>query len=364
MTTLTDCSRQWSTRPAEERFTSLPAMLDMLTASRQNSRAGVVPSRRIEVIPAADNKGLIVTGPNGHAYAPTHYAFGQLASLVGAPAGYLRELPAPMAADCLNYGLQYAREIEDVGVLITRQPGAPEGMLRAATGPRYGRVWNSDVVRALMDKFGDGVNGQFRVPGEFGRAVEITQNNTTLFASDRDCFVFLADEVNRIALPNRRDGKTGTLARGFFVTNSEVGAGALKVRTFLFDYACSNRIVWGAEQVQDISIRHTASAPDRFIEQVQPALVTYANSSAAGIESALIDAQRARLDNVGDFLAKRFGPRRAAAMQAAHVVDEGRPVETLWDAVTAATAYARQINYTADRVELEAEAGALLRMPA
>lgn len=336
----------------------------MLESVRENSRAGVVPSRRIEVIPAADNRGLVVTGPNGHAYAPTHYAFGQLASLVGAPAGYLRELPAPMAADCLNYGLQYARPAEDIGVLISRAPGAPEGQLRAATGPRYGRVWNADVIRALIERFGDGITGQFRVPGEFGRAVEVTERNTTLFASDRDCFVFLADEINRIELPNRRDGKTGTLARGFFVTNSEVGAGALKVRTFLFDYACSNRIVWGAEQVQDISIRHTASAPDRFIEQVQPALISYANSSAAGIESALIDAQRARLDNVTEFLAKRFGPRRAAAMQAAHIADEGRPVESVWDAVTAATAYARQIAYTADRVELEAEAGALLRIPA
>jgi len=58
--------------------------------------------------------------------------------------------------------------------------------------------WNSDVVRALMDKFGDGRTGDFRVPGEFGRAVDITERNTTLFASDRDMFVFLADEVNRI----------------------------------------------------------------------------------------------------------------------------------------------------------------------
>jgi hypothetical protein len=28
---------------------------------------------------------------------PTHWSFGQLASLVGAPAAYLRQLPAPLA---------------------------------------------------------------------------------------------------------------------------------------------------------------------------------------------------------------------------------------------------------------------------
>ena len=117
----------------------------------------------------------------------------------------------------------------------------------------------------------------------------------------------------------------------------------------------------GAEHVQDIAIRHTAGAPDRFIEQVQPALIEYANSSAHGITAALQAAQAARLDDkVGDFLAKRFGPRVAAKMQHAHMLEEGRPVETVWDAVTAATAYAREIPHTADRVELETIAGSML----
>lgn len=365
MSTLTEASRQWATRPDEERFTSLPAMLAAAEYSRQCSRQAVVSSRRLQAVPTDDNRGILIEGPNGHGYAPTHFSFGQLATLVQAPAGYLRTLPAPMAADCINYGLQVARDIEDVGVLITREHDAPAGSLRAATGPRYGRVWNADVIRALVDKFGDGITGDFRVPGEFGKAVEVSKKNTTLFASDRDMFVFLADEENRIELPNRRNGEAGTLARGFFVTNSEVGAGALKVKTFLFDYVCRNRIVWGAEHVQDIAIRHTAGAPDRFIEQVQPALIAYANSSAHGITAALQAAQAARLDDkVGEFLSKRFGPRVAAKMQHAHVLEEGRPVETVWDAVTAATAYAREIPHTADRVEIETQAGAMLSLVA
>jgi hypothetical protein len=365
MTTLTQASREWSTRPDEERFLSLPDMLAAAEYNRQHSRSAVVSSRKLQAVPTDDNRGILIEGPNGHGYAPTHFSFGQLSTLVQAPAGYLRTLPAPMAADCINYGLQVARDIEDVGVLITRPEHAHTGSLRAATGPRYGRVWNSDVIRALVDKFGDGVSGAFRVPGEFGRAVTVDKKNTTLFASDRDMFVFLADEENRIELPNRRNGEAGSLARGFFVTNSEVGAGALKVKTFLFDYVCMNRIVWGAEHVQDIAIRHTASAPERFIEQVQPALIEYANSSAHGITAALQAAQAARLDDkVTDFLAKRFGPRVAAKMQHAHMIEEGRPVETVWDAVTAATAYARDIPYTADRVELETTAGAMLQLVA
>jgi hypothetical protein len=243
------------------------------------------------------------------------------------------------------------------------QDGSP-AQLRAMTGPKYGRVWNADIVRALVDRFGDGRTGQWRVPGEFGRDVAITKDNTTLFAGDRDAFVFLADEQNRIELPNRRDGQTGALARGFFVQNSEVGAATLRVKTFLFDYVCANRIVWGALELDEIKIRHTAGAPDKFLEQVQPALANYANSSAANVEGALRDAQAAKLDKVDQFLAGRFGPKVAQRIQAAHLADEGRPIETIWDAVTGATAYARDIPWTADRVELEEKAGELLDLVA
>ena len=53
--------------------------------------------------------------------------------------------------------------------------------------------------------------------GEFSQWVTVTKDNTTLFASGRDMFVFLADEENRIELPDRRAGCSGSFARGFFV---------------------------------------------------------------------------------------------------------------------------------------------------
>ena len=205
------------------------------------------------------------------------------------------------------------------------------------------------------------MTGDFRVPGVFGQALtSVTKANTTLFASDRDMFVFLADEKNRIELPNRRDGKTGELARGFFVTNSETGAGALKVKTFLFDYVCANRIVWGAHELEEISIRHTASAPDRFIEEAAPALLEYSRASASNVSNILRTAQASKLETVDAFLASRFGPRVADRIKTVHMAEEGRPIETAWDAVTGATAYARSIPWTAERVEFESTAGAIL----
>ena len=365
MSTLMDASRQWSTRPADERFTSLPELGKHFADLRDNSRGAVVSSRRIYVAPARDNdaKGLTVSGPSGACYTPTHHAFGQLASLAGAPAGYLRTLPAPIAADAINYGLQFSRDIEDVGLLLQRPDSAGGvGTLRAATGPRYGRIWNDDVVNGLVDAFGDGLTGRFKVPGEFGKHVDVTKENTTLYGSDRDMFVFLCDEENRIELPNRRDGQTGSLARGFFMWNSEVGAATFGIKAFLFDYVCCNRIVWGAQDVQTLTIRHTASAPDKFIEQAEPVLLNYANSSAHALTDTLQSAQAARLDNVDEWLSKRFGARTADKIKAAHMADEARPIETVWDAVTGATAHARTIENQDTRLELETAAGRLLEL--
>lgn len=361
MSTLMQASDQWVSRPSDERFTSLTALNDQMQYSRAHSNGRVVSSRQLTAAPVeGTEKGMVVLGPNGAPVEVSHWAFGQLAQRAQAPAGYLRTLPAALAADNINYGLKVAREVEDIGVLLYKNGGP--AMLRAVTGPSYGRVWNATVSQSLVDRFGDGISGRFRVPGEFGKEVEVTKDNTTLYAGDRDMFVFLADEKNRIELPNRRDGATGTLARGFFVWNSEVGSATFGIATFLFDYVCCNRIVWGATQYKQLTIRHTASAPDKWVEQVVPAIENYANSSATGITEALLAAQMRKVDKVEEFLRARFTKTQAAAIQAAHLADEQRPIESLWDVATGVTAYARSVPYQDDRVALERQAGRIIDM--
>ena len=208
------------------------------------------------------------------------------------------------------------------------------------------------------------MSGDWRVPGEFGKAVAVTKENTTLYASDRDMFVFLADEKNRIEVPNRRDGKAGGMARGFFVWNSEVGKMSYGFAMFLFDYVCCNRIVWGAQEYTEIRGRHTSSAPDRWLEEIVPAIKAYGNASEAPIVRAIEAAQAKKIDDVQAFLASRFTKGQATAMAAVHLAEEGRPIESLWDASTAVTAYARELPHQDARVDLERKAGLILDMAA
>lgn len=363
MTELMQASREWASRPADERYTSLTDMLADARLQRDRSNQLHLSNRKVHAVPVQGDplhKGLAIETPDG-ATLPSHWSFGQIAGLAKAPAGYLRSLPAPVAADCINYGLRQ-RDIEDVKLLTRADFGdSPVTALAAATGPQYGRIWNSDIINALVERFGDGVTGPFKVPGEFGKPVPITKANTTLYKGDRDMFVFLADESRAFEIADRRNGEPGLMSRGFFVWNSEVGSATFGISTFLFDYVCMNRIVWGAQDVKEFRIRHTSGAPDKWLEEVQPALISYAESSASNIIDAIASAKARRLDDIDDFLLTRFNGGMAKGIKLAFDADEQRPIETVWDVVTGMTAYARGVAWQDDRVVLERLAGDLLK---
>lgn len=365
---LTEASYQFMNRPSDERFCSLTDLHAFTSKQHAASQQKNVSSRKINFAPTSDNKGIVIAGKESEAN-PTHWSFTQLSSLAGVPASLLRSQCeaglAPLATDNLNAGMKVIRDVEEVGIMIRREEDIPSPQsitLAAATGPKYGRVWNSQVTAALTKRFGNGVNDtDWTVPGFFGVPLDsITKENTTLFASDRDMFVFLADEKNRITLPNRRNGKQGSLARGFFIWNSEVGSKSLGIAFFLFDYSCCNRIVWGVQEYQRIALRHTVTAPDRWIDELHPVLISYGNASSSPIEARLIAAQNTKLDKAEEFLANRFGPRQAKQMLTTFEIDEQKPVETMWDAVTCVTGFAKTIEHTDTRVEMERQGGALL----
>lgn len=358
---LTQASRQWASRPDDERYTSLVDMMDHFYDIQDAGRTVDIKGQEITV------QGKLKDGapclrlklPNGRVVVPNNWSFGQLCALAKAPANYLRRLPEGLAAQCLNNGL-HDRE-EEVSMLYNVGGGAEEVSLRSINGVNYGRIWNADVTSALVERFGDGVSGDWRVPGEFGKEITVTTDNTTLYASDRDMFVFLANEKNRVTVPNRRGGEPGSLARGFFVWNSEVGAQTLGIGTFLFDYACSNRIVWGAQDYKELRIRHTAAAPDRFLDEVTPLLENYAESSASAVEGSILTAQGTKVrGGATKFLTDRFGKKLAGSLIEVHHLEEDRPIETLWDVVVAGTAYAKRIKHMDSRVELERQCGEIL----
>jgi len=354
-------NREWATRPSDERYLSLPELHQAQLSLRQRSMSAVKHLSELHVRADRDQDQLLLCTSKSEAQ-PTNWAFSQLCSLVGAPAGYIRELPVELGADCLNASLAMTareRAADDCNSLLVSR-GDQSIKVRAINSDSYGRIWDHQVTKALMDFVGDGQTGDFRVPGEFGRKVEVTKQNTTIYGGDRSMFVFLADEERRVEIPNRRDGQPGSLARGFMVSNSEVGGGTLRADYLLFDYVCSNRIIWGAQQMKTLKIRHTSGAPDRFIYEALPQLEAFSRATDIDVIGRIKAAQRAVPHDMNRFLLDRFGRAAAQRIQAAHLQDEGRPIKSLWDAVTGATAAARAITWQDERVKLEIDAGKIL----
>ncbi len=261
-------SHQWATRPDDERFADLTTMLAATKAYADSSREATIERRALSVLP--DGQNLLLTGTTGAKATITHYAFGQLARLVQAPAEYLRRLPSTLAATCLNTGLAKVEAGEKARILFHSNGSL---VTRAITSEVYDRVWDYEVV----ERIGKYLEGQgWRVPparparegqkgtrlateadilpgqGDFGLAVKVGDPIAPagLYASDHDMFAFLVDQADPAF-----DGQHA-LNRGVFIQNSEVGDCALKFKLFVYDNVCGNHIVWGASKVTDISVRH------------------------------------------------------------------------------------------------------------
>ena len=364
-------SSEWFSRPDDERFLSLTDLYASVKGRAARSRTRTVESAAIRFEASRDDsERLALRLPeNDETVVPTHWSFGQLASLVGAPASYLRQLPAPLAAINLQYGLTCHRA-EQVKTLET-QDGRTE--LRAVTGPDYGRIYDHELVAAVQKIAGDGVGDtRWKVPGvlDWSTGVyhpnaDISRETTTLYASDRDVFLFLVDDLNPIEAGRLPDGSPDLFFRGFYCWNSEVGAKTLGLASFYLRAVCQNRNLWGVEDFQEIVIRHSKYASDRFTREAAPALTRFADSSPMpfinGIKAARDKIVASNDEDRSDFLRKRgFSKAETATIIESVLAEEGRPPASVFDFVQGITAVARGKAHQDARLEMEGRARRLL----
>ena len=368
-------SSEWFSRPDDERFLSLSDLARTVRERSERSKTRVVDSALVQVeANRSDPERLALIVPGADApIAPTHWSFGQLASLVSAPAAYLRQLPAPLAGINLQYGLTSHRA-EQIKTLET-EDGRTE--LRAVTGPDYGRIYDHELVAAVQKIAGNGTGDtRWKVPGTldwssgvYNPMVDITKDTTTLYASDRDVFLFLVDDMNPIEAGKLPDGSPDLYFRGFYCWNSEVGAKTLGIASFYLRAVCQNRNLWGVEDFQEISIRHSKYAANRFAHEAAPALTRFADSSPQSFVEG-IRAARERIvarsdDDRTDFLRKRgFSKAETARIVETVLAEEGRPPESVFDFVQGITAVARSKPQQDARLDMEGKAKKLLERAA
>jgi hypothetical protein len=358
---LMQASSQWANRPQDQRFETLEELYNSVHARRRASHANDIELKTINATVADDGKNIVLNHGIKQV-TPSHWSFGQLAGWVKTPAEYMRRIPASLAVANLNNGIQTA-EVNDGSLKFMTVVNDDGNTLQAVTSVKYGRIWDADVVKCAVD-IREATGGKFYNPTAYDR-VSGGIKPSGLYASDRDCFIFMIDGGSLLDV-----GPRAQLNRGFFMWNSETGSRTFGLTTFLFNVVCGNHIVWGAQDVKEVRVRHTGNGPYRFASEAAPSLLAYANAASAPLVSQVKRAQDyllpvpipvAKDEVVGWLQARKFTKGEAVGTYDTAVSEEGE-CRTLWQAIQGATAYARDFDFIDSRVEMETKAGSLFKL--
>ena len=380
---LFSASSQWSNRPDDERFWTLD---DAHLASLEYRQTAIEkPILYSDLRVEAQDSDVVLVGKANNPARLTHWAFGQLAQRCSAPASYLRELPATLAAQNLNHGLKHRAGNDTAQVLFHRNGGL---LARAFTSDIYSRIWNHEIIeRALVlqdrgwrtpparpvreGQAGARIATEADVLQARGGGGGLSVNVGDLIApagiylSDHDCFLFLVNEQARI-----QDGTEGGLSRGVFITNSEVGAASLRITRFLYRHVCGNHIVWDASNVVELRLRHVGeSVGDRFREAIR-AQVSWISEKAGEDEGRIRRAQSFILGDDKDAVLDRIFGIKSLALSRRQIESgydavipelDGNPLSA-WGLAQGLTRVSQQTSYADERDRLDRAAGRVVEL--
>lgn len=357
MTTLTQANSQWSRRPADERFSSIAAMDQAARAFKTSAAVEEIKAKALRAAAVGDN--LLLQGPRFGEAIMTNWSFGQIANRASAPAAYLKTLPASIAADCINHGLDRADDDgKSVQVLLGGTGSAP--FARAVTSDKYSRIWNSDITARLLE---------LEARGPWQPAPAAFDGSRGLYLGDRDMFAFLVDNERRIF----ETGPGGGLSRGFFVSNSEVGDASFQIMTFWYEYVCGNHRVWGAQGIAEAKIIHIGRDQSaKAFDTLQVEVRKYAEASAADDEMKVERCRRYQIgadkDSVLDAIFKLKVPAitKSLAGEAYDLAEKrvdwyGSP-RSAWGYAGGLTEIARDLPNASDRHALDCAATRIMAL--
>ena len=223
--------REWASRPPDERYASVHALYEAARARRQQLEQRTIETGEFRTEAVDDD--LAFRESSGRTATLTHWSFGQLATIAGAPPNYLRTLPASIASSAINYGLSRIERAQHQLFVADTAPWT----VHAITSPRYARVHHDELASRVLDLMAQ--HPAWHLPlgykdGEFG-AEKVPSG---AYLGDRDMFLFLVDGNRDLDDPT--DRTHAGLFRGFILRNSDVGAAALTLDMFLFRMVCGN----------------------------------------------------------------------------------------------------------------------------
>lgn len=279
MSTIKTAFNEYARRPADERFPDLASLVTAAQHDKNLSRERNYPIDTLSVRPADNGQTVELVNGQGQSGRFTHWSFGQLARLVGAPAGYLRDDLSPaLAADCLNYGLRKAGNAP-AQILVRAANGKPQPTIRAITTQAYSRLWDCDLYRPVLDQL-QRQDARWQLPPTW------SGEPAGAYRGDRDSFLILTNGGSIVTDPSLMRGDSSddgarAMYRGLLIRNSEVGAASIVIEQILFRYICGNHMLWGAVIDRSFRRRHVGRDLSRdTMREIGRIAYAWANHSA------------------------------------------------------------------------------------
>jgi hypothetical protein len=375
---LMQASNQWAQRPDDERYWTLQEMhQDALRQLERSAEHKLTDGRSLRVGYDEHVDDMALHSDIG-SFRLNNWTFKQLCGRVQAPASYLQSLRPELASQCLNQGLSRLEEGSNSGIELY----SDNGTLRSLLSGRYARIHDAHILSRLLPLQAEGWRTPPARPTDSysgktrpATAADVSSRSLVkegdiiapagLYRGDRDMFAFMINDQVRID-----DGTDGGLARGFFVHNSEVGASSFSYTEFAFRYICGNHIVWGAQDVREVRLRHIGAAkPAEAMRALTCELIDYANQSTAQDELIIKRAKAFELGrNPGEVVDFLFGKRlmtRTLAQQAQTVCEQTEPQlnpRSVWGITQGITRLSQRNNNADERHAMDALTPKLLTL--
>jgi hypothetical protein len=399
---LSVASNQWASRPDDEKFLSL-AELYKARYSKEND--DVVKQQQYnmsEFRAFYDDHGELmlehqISNKGGITLVPTAWSMAQLCTRTRTPYPALKlwqdDGNKSLVVDALNHSFE--KRGDDMQLYHQYHNTLYPQTLHAATSEKYTRIFDYEVIERVQ-RFTTDSKADWKVPGtidwsngqhiadDYLGSDQVTKEATTLYAGDRDMFIFLVDDRNPIDLGVTRNGQQDVVFPGFIVGNSTVGYKPIWMMTFYFRGVCMNRCIWGAEGVKEFSHKHLTNVRQNALygdkqsndpmkqlgftdrlKELEKRQQQGRDKTARSIQGAM------QVEEFNDDEARHVALRKVeiASTTARKIVSnfeevESHPILTRWDMHNAITAEARTVTYQNERTKLEKTATRFLRMAA
>lgn len=353
---------EYYSRPADEKYTSASALIEAAEHRHASSAERGYNLRDLQAAASSiDGQPTVaLQSPKGAALV-THWGFGQLSRMLGAPAGYLRTLPPQLAADCINEGIRQAPAGERATLLVQAPNGRPAPTVRSITSTTYGRLWDAALYRGLFDSLGE----KFELPPTWEGGKDGPRGGA--YMGDRDSFVVVVDGGSIVNDPSIRGGN-GQMYRGVMVRNSEVGACSVTIEQVLFEYICGNLNLWGAVIDRRFRRRHVGKHVLRdVLREIGAIAFKFTQRSAAAderiirllIDHELASSKAAIVDEL-----RAMGATEQQAGAAYDTIERSdiytAAPTSVWGVAQGLTELSQKTDYQDERYQLDQIAGKLI----